>query len=118
MFFKRCPCCGTEWGDRNVFLSDPEVALSGYQVHFVRLTAGLFLFQHERPGCGTTIALPVEEIVDLYDGPVFNQRTAGSDACPGYCLQQGNLMGCPVECECAFVRQILTTIRNWPKRPR
>lgn len=117
MAFKRCGCCGCEWADRDAFLSDPEVVAVGYQAHFVALTEGLFLFQHNAEGCATSMAVKVAEFADLHDGPVFRERRTGGPDCPGFCLQRTALATCPAQCECAFVREILVMIRNWPKRP-
>jgi len=73
--------------------------------------AGFFLFNHS---CGTTLARPVAEFQDLYDGPLFASRATGSEECPGYCLRQEDLRGCPAECECASVRAIIQIILAWP----
>jgi hypothetical protein len=51
----------------------------------------------------------------LYDGPVFEERHVGDDLCPGQCLHQSNLRRCPVHCECAYVREVLHIVHEWPK---
>jgi hypothetical protein len=111
--FKQCTCCGTVWRTREDLLADPGVELIGYQAHFIVLVEGLFLFNHS---CGTTFALDVAELVDLYAGPVFRRRLDGSADCLGYCIHRGELQPCPAECECAFVREIMQVVRRWPKR--
>ena len=113
IMFKRCPCCGTDWKLRSDFLEDADIDLVGYQEHFDELTAGLFLFNHS---CKTTMAIHVDGFTDLYDGPVFSSRLNGSESCPELCLQEDNLESCRAECECAFVREILQIIREWPKK--
>lgn len=116
MPFKKCTACTKEWKDREEFLSDPEVVLAGYQVHFEELTAGFFLFQHRSQACGTSIAIDVDGFTDLHHGPVFEKRLAGTDACEGHCLRESDLLPCPAHCECAFVRDIMQIVREWPKR--
>jgi hypothetical protein len=110
--YKRCSNCGYEWPIREDFLGDPDITLIGYQVNFTRVEAGIILFNHT---CKGTLAIHANDFKDLYDGPIFTQRAAGTDQCPDHCQHQRNLQACPVECECAYVRNILQIIRNWPK---
>jgi hypothetical protein len=115
--FKTCTLCGKKWGSREDFIGDPEVQLVGYQAHFEALTEGFFLFNHMRPGCGSTIAIVVKSFVDLYHGPVFETQFRGGPSCPGYCLHTRAVNPCPQKCECSFVREVIGAIRAWPKRP-
>lgn len=110
--FKKCSGCAFKWADRAHFLSDPDVDLVGYQVHFEHLELGLFLFNHR---CGSTIALQAKIFTDLYKGPVFKERKTATKECSGYCLRPAELRSCPVQCECAFVRKILNRIKSWKK---
>lgn len=115
MAFKKCSACGQEWDTREVFLSDPQVTTIGYQVSFMSLQAGCFLFNHARADCRTTLSVPAGAFFDLYEGAIYEERKAGSSECPGYCLNRDDLRACPVRCECAFVRELLQTIIKWPK---
>lgn len=110
--FKQCKFCGHKWGDLNDFLGDREIDLVGYQVNFDVLSAGLFLFNHS---CGARLAMPVSPFNGLHGGQIFKNRATGSSECPDHCLYQDRLDTCPVECECAFVRDILYIIKSWPK---
>ena len=112
--FIRCSKCGFQWESRETFLSDPAIQLVGYQVHFEMLLEGLFMFNHR---CGTTLSLCAGKFRSLYDGQVFEGCLLGKLDCPGYCLYETNLLPCPVQCECAFVRDILQVIKQWPKTP-
>ena len=98
-------------------MSDPTVEIIGYQVDFEDLREGFFLFNHLRDSCRTTISVSAKHFFDLYTGMVFRDRLMASPECPGYCLRQGELRPCPVKCECAFVREILKTVSEWPKKP-
>ncbi len=111
--FKKCPLCSHIWVSREAFLSDSKISVIGYQVHFEELEAGLFYFNHDE--CGTTLALKAIVFKDLYDGPIFEERLTGSETCPGYCLKKSELRPCPNKCECAYVREILHIVKNWPK---
>jgi hypothetical protein len=110
--FKKCNLCDFCWHSRDSFLSDPGLTLVGYQPYFKDLTAGYFLFTHS---CGTSLSLKAGVFSDLYSGPIFEKNMRGGDDCPGYCLNEKELKACPVECECAYVREILQIVRNWPK---
>lgn len=110
--FERCSMCQFPWKDRDSFLTDPGIKLVGYQVNFLDLETGLFLFNHS---CGTTLGIEAERFQDLYDGPIFFEPATGTDACPGHCLRGKELLPCPAECECAYVREVLHIINGWPK---
>jgi hypothetical protein len=101
------------WHGRTSFLSDPTLRLIGYQVHFQELTAGLILFNHN---CGTTLSVQAKAFQDFYEGPMFTERLTGTEACQGSCLHEDDLRPCPAKCECAYVREVLQVILQWPKR--
>jgi len=105
--------CKAVWQTRDDFLSDPDIELIGYQAHFEELKAGFLLFNHV---CHTTLAIAVDALCDLYDGPIFQQRATGGPDCQGYCLRREELRPCPACCECAYVREILQIVGNWKKR--
>jgi hypothetical protein len=113
MRFKRCSKCGFVWPERAAFLSDPDLRMIGYQVDFEELTAGLFLFNHV---CGTSLAISANDFQDLYGGPVFTERLNGTKKCDGHCLHKDDLSPCPAKCECAYVREIVQVILEWPKQ--
>ncbi len=107
--FKICSKCGVGWKDRKSFLDDVNITMLGYQAHFKRLTAGLFLFNHS---CHGTLSIEAHEFADLYDGPIFQDKLTGSDDCPGYCLHEKILDPCIVHCECAYVREIIQILKK------
>ena len=110
--YKKCLRFGYEWATLDSFLRDPNIVLIGYQVNFNELAVGIFLFNQS---CQTTLAIHANDFKDLYDGPIFTERASGSEECPGYCLLQYELCPCPAQCECAYVREIIQLINNWPK---
>ena len=105
--------CTVVWKNREQFLEDANVEIIGYQVDFKDLASGLFLFNHS---CRTTLALEVSKFKDLYEGPIFAEHATGGDECPEYCLRECELRPCPARCECAYVREIIQTVINWPKK--
>lgn len=113
MMFEQCPSCKAPWPTRAGFLADPDVRLIRYRTVFSDLLAGVFLFQHR---CEGLVTIHASEFADLYDGPIFETRQTGGTKCPGYCLHVEELRPCPVQCQCAFLREIVHLIHNWPKR--
>ena len=111
--FKKCTCCDNPWFSRDEFLEDSKLELVGYQVNFGELELGYFLFNHLT--CQSTIAVPAGMFRDLYDGPVFSERKTDTENCPGYCGDRDSLDLCDQECECAYVREIIQIVQNWPK---
>ena len=112
-FYKSCSMCGKKWMSRDEFLEDPNIELVGYQAHFEELTAGLFLFNHS---CHTTLSISAGNFVDLYHGTIYPFRATGNEDCPGLCLSEKNLEPCQIECQCAYIREIIQKIRQWPKK--
>ena len=111
--FKECTCCKSPWYSRDEFLGDSKIDFIGYQVNFADLELGYLLFNHL--ACQSTIAIPAGLFRDLYDGPIFSERKTGSEDCPGYCLDRDALAPCKAQCECAYIREIMQILRNWPK---
>jgi hypothetical protein len=115
MNFRVCTC-GFSWKTREDFLADPKVSIVGYQVNFEHLREGFFLFNHLEGGCYTTMSIHAAEFLDLYTGTIFQDRLTGAFECSGQCLHQSNLAPCPAQCECAYVREVVTLVKNWSKR--
>ena len=115
MVFKKCSGCGHPWISREDFLSDSQVKLIGYQVHYEELETGYFMFNHLKPACLTTLGVHTGLFRDLYKGEVFHTRLSNSVKCPGYCQHSDNLKTCPEKCECNFVREVMQILLRWPK---
>jgi hypothetical protein len=109
--FKECPACGTVWVTREDLLADPDVYIIGYQTHFEDLVLGLFLFNHS---CNGTFSIPAGEFTDMYKGPAFDKNLAGTEGCPGHCLHKKNLESCPMQCECAYIRETVQLLKKQP----
>ena len=107
--FKECSCCGKAWPQRIAFLMDPSVEIVGYQADFFELELGFFLFDHV--DCGTSLAVHVDAVSDLFPGPVFADRLSDTDACPHYCQKPEEFRPCPNNCECSYVRNILHRLK-------
>jgi hypothetical protein len=109
--FKECTSCAESWKSREEYLEDPLIEIIGYQANFKHLELGLFLFNHHT--CQSTLAVPAGEFRDLYDGPVYSAQLSRSDECLDYCMNKDELRPCPLQCECAYVREIIQTVKQW-----
>jgi len=107
--FKQCNTCKHIWESRDEFISDGNIILIGYQANFMNLKAGHLYFNHN---CKNTIVLSTDQFTDLRAGPTFSERKTGTDECPQYCLKKEALDSCQVECECAYVRDIIQLFRH------
>jgi len=87
--------------------------LVGFQVDTTCPRGGLFLFNHT---CRDTFAVPANAFLDLAQGPMVAGSLRGTELCERHCLHQSDLDPCRQECECAFVREVLQAVRDWPKR--
>ena len=105
--------CGSNWNTRLELMSDPFVEITGYLVNFQELELGIFTFNHLK--CRGTFALKASLFTDLYDGEIYEQNKTGTDECPNYCLSKFELKKCPAKCECAYVRDVIQLVKNWPK---
>ena len=114
--FLQCSSCQKIWDTREDFLSDPFVKIKGYQVHFKKLTAGFFLFNHEKEDCRTTISVGVEKFYDMYQGPLFEEKQTKDIECVGNCLRPNEMNSCPNRCECVFVRAMMKTLASYSKK--
>ena len=112
MNFRFCKHCGKIWPDRESFLADSELSLSGCQVETDDPARSLVLFDHRAPNCGTTLAVEVNAFDDLYDGPRHKVNWAPSAKCYGMCFDPEDLSTCPAECRNAYVREILKILRE------
>ena len=107
--FKNCNVCCVTWKDRDSFLSDPDLEIIGYEINFLYVFDGLFLFNHL---CGTTLSVKVSIFEDLYDGPKYKKILTKSKKCPDHCLDQNELSPCSEECKYAYTREIIQVIKN------
>ncbi len=108
--YRICSFCEKKWKTREEFLSDKDVKLTGYQINYVDLEKGLFFFNHS---CNTTIAIKIEEFMDLYKGPKYTESKIGKEGCQGYCLDENNLEDCGNNCYYNQVRKLMKIILEY-----
>ncbi|MGI5816921.1 MAG: hypothetical protein ACOX9R_02370 [Armatimonadota bacterium] len=110
--FKQCSLCGHRWADLADVVVDRDLKVTGYQACFVSPEMGLVLMTHCVEDCGTTLALRVKALRELYDGPQYTELRAGQESCREYCLQHNILEECDVDCELAWMRSVLQYLRR------
>lgn len=108
--------CKKSWETRDDFLADNEVELAGYQVDFIDVNEGYYLFNHSTRGCGTSIAVLVGSMLDLYDGPVYEDSKFESADCEGHCLNVNDFDKCDLPCSNARAREIMGVILSRKNR--
>jgi hypothetical protein len=110
MVFKSCTCCPQFWESRVDFILSSSISLHGYQPALNKPENGLFLFNHDLVGCGTTLAVRVNKFSDLYKGPHYGSLEKGTERCSGKCLISIDLDRCDAKCSVAYVREIMQII--------
>ncbi len=110
--FKVCPMCKKTWTTRDIFLADRTLEYGGYQADLGILDQGLFYFNHEVEGCGTTIIIKAEYFLSLYSGARYTENMHLTEKCPGYCIEKSQRSRCHAQCKHAFAREVSHVIKN------
>ncbi len=110
--FKRCAYCGYVWENIRDFIADSSLHVNGYQAAPEDPQRGLIMVTHEVEGCGNTLAVRASELSVLYDGPTHQERMIKLEPCRLLCLDSANIEECKVECDLAWVRQVLQHLRR------
>lgn len=105
--FKQCTLCPTIWVEAEDFIRDLELRVEGYLAAFKNPDEGLILVTHRRAGCGTTLAIPAGTLKRFYHGPEYTAHHTGDEDCPRHCVKREDFELCDVECDMAWVRQII-----------
>jgi hypothetical protein len=108
--FQTCPCCFFTWSSRQLFLSDHNLELIGYEFNPDDLERGLFFFAHKAESCNSIMSLTMGDFRDLYSGKIYKENKALTEGCPRYCVDKTQLSRCNELCGCAFVREIFQII--------
>ncbi|MEW6535363.1 MAG: hypothetical protein AB1454_07045 [Candidatus Auribacterota bacterium] len=111
--FKQCPYCKHCWSDRDEFLSDPTVKITGYQVHYHNILEGLYTFLHTADDCKASLSLPVWLFVDMHDGTLHDFLLAGTSKCEGKCKRVEDIRMCSQKCSCSYARNIIQKILKY-----
>lgn len=105
--FKQCTLCSAIWVEAEDFIRDPELWVEGYLAAFRNPEDGLILVTHRRSGCGTTLAITAGAFRHFYNGPEYTEHHTGDEECPQLCIKREEFATCDVECDMAWVREII-----------
>ena len=110
--FKVCPQCGKSWHNLLELVEDVSLHVNGYQASFIDPDDGFVFFTHAFSHCRTTLALEVQRLRQLYNGPEIEMHNFGKETCPGFCLDMENIEDCKQVCNMHWVRAILHYLRR------
>jgi hypothetical protein len=103
---KTCACCQT-----NLTLDDfehhPDIIPIGMMFIGGDISEAFYLFQHERPGCGTSLAVSVKAFEPAITEPIAEQVMALKDCCEHHCTNLDDLNRCSAPCFFAAYRRHL-----------
>ncbi len=110
--FKQCRVCGESWAEIHDFVTDLSLRVEGYQASFLQPAHGLVMVTHTREHCGNTLAVRVDCLKALYEGPEHLALHTGTEPCRALCLRHNLLEECDADCEMAWARIALQWLRN------
>ena len=110
--FKHCTLCPALWVEAEDFIRDLELRVEGYLAAFTNPEEGLILVTHRKAECGTTLAIPAGALRRFYHGPEYVAHHTGDDDCRRLCVTRDELEACDVECDMAWVREIIQLLRR------
>jgi hypothetical protein len=114
--YKRCTSCHKSWADRDELLDDLDINITGFQPTTEGGVHGFVLINHDAPGCGSTLAIEAESLLDLYTGPVHDSALFGADDCKGHCYRVDDLSECDSPCRNAMVREVIKQLLERRRR--
>lgn len=101
--FKRCSC-GRTWASRESFIRDTDVKPIG--ITFAEKQLDVFYF-FNHINCMSTLAVKVEEFMDLIEEPIPSIDSSGAGECPKCCSSLEDVEACNHKCPNAPFRRFL-----------
>ncbi len=109
---KRCPYCSKCFAMTDV-LHDNNVKPIGMAFGKRNTEKAYYFFQHEAPGCGTSLLIDVQEFSDLIQEKIPTQKLTLGECCEEHCVNIKDLSECNQECYFApFRRFLLRMLRS------
>jgi len=116
--FKTCTTCDTSWATREDLVFDEEMDITGYQPAATPDALGFVLITHDKPGCGSTLALDSGDLLDMYPRSIPDDVLYGSEACRGHCYRTADISTCDAPCRNAVIREVIKKILAEKRRRR
>jgi hypothetical protein len=106
---KQCTVCGAQL-TLDQFEHDPQIVPIGMMFIDDDITEAYYLFQHEKPGCGTSLAVPVELFRPAILEQIPEKIRALTDCCELHCTKLSDLGNCHAPCLFAPYRRHLIAL--------
>jgi len=93
-------------------MASNDILIVGYQANSFDIEKGMLLFNHSDAKCGTTLAILVDNFLDLDTGHRYDQPKLGTAECEERCLNDLDIQRCNAKCRFAYVREIMQFFRQ------
>ncbi len=103
---RQCTCCGYEF-ELAAVMTDPVIVPIGMQFEDPDHRYNYFYFNHVCEGCGSTLLIPVLDLLPLIDEPVPDEILTGGETCGGHCTRLSDHAPCEAACRYAPFRRFL-----------
>lgn len=107
-----CPYCKEEF-DLKALIHDPSVDLIGMSFVEDDPEWVYYFFQHEKPNCGSSFVVKVDEFHSEINEPIPTEKLTGRDCCEQHCVSIEDLNACQQECHFAPYRRFLQKMLEW-----
>jgi hypothetical protein len=101
---KTCAVCKSEL-TLDDFEHDPYLVPIGMMFIDDDITEAYYMFQHEKPGCGTSLVIPVTAFLPAITEPIAEKIMALKDCCEFHCTKLDDLNACKAPCLFASYRR-------------
>lgn len=102
--FKACTYCGKTWETFATFAEDREITLLDQMIDRQNHLYNLLLFNCS---CGTTLAIPVFDLVKVDPEDFYLEENSGKPDKPDYCLRADSESPCLGKCACRYTSRLL-----------
>ncbi|MFH1687750.1 MAG: hypothetical protein ABIE70_09545 [bacterium] len=111
----KCPSCDQKFKPWEM-IGNPSLEPLGMRIDEEDPKFNFYLFRHNRPECGTSLAVMVELFRDWLDEPVPVDIITGSEPCELRCIDLDNHGECSQNCTWAPYRRLLTKLLDQYQR--
>lgn len=101
---KTCAVCKSEL-TLDDFEHDPYLVPIGMMFMDDDITEAYYMFQHEKPGCGTSLVISVTAFLPAITEPIAEKIMALKDCCEFHCTKLDDLNACKAPCLFASYRR-------------
>ena len=107
--FKQCPAC-EQWFSLSDILENPDLEPIGLSFEKGLPEANLFYFSHVASHCGSTLVIPVRELLPLIGEPIPENILGGTEECERHCTRLADWAACGQDCFYSPFRRFLINL--------